>query len=105
MEPLKVTLLGYGTYSFKDDNGKQVQGTTVHFLEQTPQNDEYGFGFIPRKVTMPYEFQNNLKGIAFPYSAEPVMVTRFTSKGAKAVIEDFVLDSPVKIVSDKIKIS
>lgn len=105
MKPIQVTILGYNSYKFEDDKGKEVSGTAVHFVEQTPQNDDYGHGFVPRKATMPYEFQDELRGIKFPYLAEPQLVTRFGAKGAKAVIEDFDLISPAKFVIENLAVT
>lgn len=94
--PITVTLLGYTPYSFKNEDGEKVQGCTVWFIEEKPQNDEYGYGFIPRKATMPHDFKEELAGLKFPYTAEPELVTRFTSRGAKAVIENFHVKNPVE---------
>lgn len=101
---LKVTILGYAPYSFfNEKENKNVEGCTVWFIEEKPQNDDYGYGFIPRKATMPFKYQEELAGVAFPYVASPELVTRFTSKGAKAVIENFNLINPVRFVSDLVK--
>ena len=95
---LKLILLGYVPYSFDDKDGKKVSGCSVWFLEEKPQNDEYGQGFIPKKANMPYEFKNELAGVKFPYLASPQLTTRFTSKGAKAVIGGFDLMKPIDLI-------
>jgi len=102
MEPVQVILVGYVPYKFNDAEGKEVKGCTCWFLEQTAQYDDYGQGFIPKKVTLPYDYKDQLQGIKFPYLAEPVLATRFTSKGAKTVVSEFKLAVPVQFVIDKV---
>lgn len=103
MENLKINVLGYVPYSFKDkETGNLVSGLSVWFTEEKAQNDDYGVGFIPRKITMPYEYKNILQGISFPYSAEPKFSTRFTSKGPKTEISELDFKDPIKFIIDKI---
>lgn len=87
---LKVTVLGVQPYKFNDDKtGREVSGCSVYFIEQKPQNDDFGVGYLPKKASLPYEAYGFLKTFQFPQEAEPVMETSFTSKGARIKITDF----------------
>lgn len=96
----QVIILGYSTYSFEDEKTKRlIEGTTVHIISTTHQNDEYGVGYLPKRVTMPKDFSEYLEGLSFPHVAEPVMVHQFTSKGPKAIVKSFQIKQPLQFSS------
>jgi hypothetical protein len=102
LEELKLFVLGYTPYKFKDkDSEKIISGISVWFIEEKAQFDDYGVGFLPRKVTMPYAFKDKLEKLTYPFQADPVMATRFTAKGAIAVMTDLNFICGVKFGLDK----
>lgn len=71
MDSLKVMILGASRYEFEDDKSKRtVKGTTVHYVQMVPANEEDKVGLFPTKATLPYEYYEAVKGKTFPLYAD-----------------------------------
>lgn len=57
---MKVMVLGMSQYSFQNDNGQEIKGTKVHYVELSTNNENDMVGVIPQTATMPYEYFNIL---------------------------------------------
>lgn len=67
MPELKVLILGVNRYNFTDSNsGKEVRGTTVHFVQLSEASEDDKVGFFPTKATLSYESFESFKGMKFP---------------------------------------
>lgn len=64
----EVIVLFARPYSFKNEDGQQLQGVTVYYLNrETTNNDKDGYGIMPVKVSL--DNANDLKHIPGRYKA------------------------------------
>lgn len=61
-----VTLLSVSKYSFVNEQGQQLDGTTVWYYDDVPVNEENRVGFVPIKASLPSSIYDTLKGLNFP---------------------------------------
>jgi len=67
-----VLLLAAKRYSFKNDQGEQVEGTTLHYLdiEGGPSNEASRVGFEPLTITAPLEVFESVQEVPALYSLD-----------------------------------
>lgn len=90
-EKLTVKLEAVSFYDFEDkDTKKRITGAKAYFQEMTPENTDFAKGYIQKNSKIDIEVFNRLVALKFPVMCEPVLASRFTQKGVKTEIVDFV---------------
>lgn len=92
----KYVALGYKGYDFKNDNGEQLKGATLFYLDEALEQGLMR-GFVPFQVTVDLDVAQNIKG--FPCSCDIEFKRVPNSKGkAVEVFKSFEYIAPAEIV-------
>ncbi|MGX1195506.1 hypothetical protein [Metabacillus sp. SLBN-84] len=98
MEALDVLILGISKYSFNDDSGRLVEGTTVHYVQTPGVNGADKKGLLPAKATLPVEaFEGMFSGAAFPCKAKAGITLDLSNKRNPIKVTGFHIKEAVKL--------
>lgn len=98
MDSLKVMILGAQQYSFEDDKtGREVSGTTIHYIQLDASTEENKVGYFPSKASLPYAEFYLFEGLEFPLLAEAKIKFDLSNKRNPIKITGFTLQDKVSI--------
>lgn len=61
-----IVVLSATRYSFENERGQTLEGTSVWYYDETPINEDNRIGLIPVKATLPVLQFDAFKGQTFP---------------------------------------
>lgn len=98
MEALDVLILGISKYSFTDDSGRLVEGTTVHYVQTPGVSENAQRGLLPAKATLPIEaFDGTFNNVTFPVKAKAGITLNLSNKRNPIKVTGFHIKEAVKL--------
>jgi hypothetical protein len=93
MMEAEVIVIGANRYSFKDDAGRIVEGTKVHYFEPVKSEEEDYVGYTPQSANLPYSAFDSLGEVPGRYLA--IMSVSLRGRKPMIRVEGFRFVEPV----------